>query len=158
MVPEGPDADRMAVDADNGSPPGTDNAKITAFACCSAAKKPKIVTDETAERSTLDVLAEDRNDLSRLLDGVVDQPGASYLNRTLSSPRRSVPRTPLAPTNSSSPSRCAVSTTCPPRGAEVIRTGPAFFTSARVTAKVTYTPAGGNPRTKVKGLKLVETG
>ena len=29
--------------------------------------------------------------------------------------------------------------------------------SARVKASVTYTPAGGNPRTKAKGLKLVDT-
>lgn len=43
MVPEGKDADRMVVDADNGSPPPGDAAKITSYAYCEAGKKPKIV-------------------------------------------------------------------------------------------------------------------
>lgn len=47
MVPEGKDADRMVVDADNGSPPPGDKAKITSYAYCAAGKKPKIVSRDT---------------------------------------------------------------------------------------------------------------
>ncbi len=47
LVPEGEDVDRFVVDADNGSPPGDFNSKVTSYAYCFEGKRPAVVKSST---------------------------------------------------------------------------------------------------------------
>lgn len=47
LVPEGKDIDRFTVDADNGSPPGDFDNKVTSYAYCAKGKKPVVTTAST---------------------------------------------------------------------------------------------------------------
>lgn len=47
LVPEGPDVDRFVVDADNGSPPGDFDSKVTSYTYCFKGSKPVVVEAST---------------------------------------------------------------------------------------------------------------